>query len=117
MKKNKDCNYLDFVPIKKKTISYIINDSGKGIVRINNVGFYNKVAQIFFNRPKFTNIELDEYGTFIWNNMDGKNTIYSIALKVREEFGEKAEPLYERICQYFNILRNNGLVFWDDAKK
>ena len=114
MKTNKkDFNYLDYVPRKNELNSYSINEQGNGVVRVANVGFYNKIAQVIFRKPKFSNIELEEYGTFIWEYIDGKNTIYDIALKVKGKFGENAEPLYDRICQYFSIMADNRLVFLD----
>lgn len=111
MKANKkDFNYLDYIPKKSKFTSSFYNDEGKFIVKLENVGFYNKLAQVIFKRPRFTDIELEEYGTFIWEYIDGENTIYDIALKVKEKFGDKAEPLYDRICQYFVVMADNKLV-------
>ncbi len=110
MKANKGFNYLDYVPVKSKYVSYSVNDAGLGMVQIENVGFYNRLAQKLFKRPRYSNIELEEYGTFIWAYIDGINTIYDIALKVKEEFGEMAEPLFDRICQYFSIMSDNGLI-------
>ena len=111
MKANKDFNYLDYVPRKNELNSYSINENGNGVIKVANVGFYNKIVQVIFRKLKYSNIELEEYGTFIWDYIDGKNTIYDIALKVKEKFGEKAEPLYDRICQYFSIMADNKLVF------
>ncbi len=114
MKKNKDFNYLDYVPRKNEMNSYSINEDGLGVIGVVNVGFYNRLAQILFKRPRYSNIELERYGTFIWPYIDGENSIYDIALKVRDEFGERAEPVYDRICQYFSIMVDNGLVFLDN---
>ena len=33
-----------------------------------------------------------------------------IALLVKAEFGQKAEPLYDRLVKYMQILRNNGFI-------
>lgn len=114
MRTNKKFNYLDYIPRKNELNSYSINAEGKGVVRVANVGFYNRMAQRFFKKPRYSNIELEEYGTFIWQYIDGKCSIYEIALKVREEFGEASEPVYERICKYFRIMADNGLVFLDN---
>ena len=114
MKVNKDFNYLDYVPRKSEYTTYSVNDNGMGVVRIENTGFYNKIAQLVFRRPRYSNIELEEYGTFIWEYIDGSNSIYDIALKVKEKFGESAEPLYERICKYFSIMADNKLVILDN---
>ena len=114
MRVNKDFNYLDYVPRKIENIEYSVNESGNGVLRIENTGFYNVLARKLFKRPKYSNIELEEYGTFIWEFIDGKNTIYDISLKVKNNFGEKAEPLYERICKYFSIMADNKLVILEN---
>ena len=101
------------MPRKSENVSYSLNEEGKGIVTLENVGFYNRLAQKIFKRPKYSNIELEEYGTFIWQYIDGEKDIYDIALKVKENFGVEAEPLYERICKYFRILSDNSIVKLD----
>ena len=116
MMKNKELNYLDYVPRKNELNFYYTNDSGKGVIKVANIGFYNRLAQMFFRKPKYSFIELEEYGTFIWDFIDGNNTIYDIALKVKEKFGEEAEPLFERISQYFRIMADNKLIFIEIKK-
>lgn len=116
MKKNKAFNYLDYIPKKSIYTSSFIGDDGKFYVRLENTGFYNKLAQILFKRPKYTSIELEEYGTFIWKYIDGENSIYDISGKVKEEFKDKAEPLYDRLCKYFRIMSDNKLVILEKSE-
>ena len=52
----------------------------------------------------------DEMGNFIWPLMDGKNTVYDIAEQVKAHFGEKAEPLYNRLVQYMRNLESYGFI-------
>lgn len=49
-------------------------------------------------------------GNFVWPLIDGTRTVYEIAQLVKEEFGEKAEPLYERLVQYIQNLENYGFI-------
>ena len=49
-------------------------------------------------------------GNFIWPLMDGERTVYDIAMLVREEFGERAEPLFQRLVQYVKNLESYGFV-------
>lgn len=114
MKKNrKNINYLDLIPLKKEGIGCEINENNRVVLRVENKGFFNKLAQVAFSKPRFSNIELEEYGSFIWEYIDGKNSVYDIAKKVEEKFGEDAFPLYERICKYFGIMEENGLIFFN----
>jgi hypothetical protein len=36
--------------------------------------------------------------------------VEDIAQLVKAEFGEKAEPLYDRLVKYLQILHNNGFI-------
>jgi len=103
-------NYLDYIPsISGKNIW----DEEEGIVTVHMAhrGFYHKFAQLFFKTPKVSHIKLDEFGSFVWLNIDGQKSVYDISLLVKERFGEKAEPLYERLIKFFQILKNNRFVY------
>ena len=39
-------------------------------------------------------------------------TVEELAQLVHEEFGEKAEPLYDRLVKYLQILHNNGFIYY-----
>lgn len=77
---------------------------------VENRGVFNWIAQKIFHRPRVSKIHLDEMGNFIWPLMDGERTIYDIAVLVKDEFGERAEPLYNRLVQYIRNLESYGFV-------
>jgi len=55
---------------------------------------------------------MEEFGSFIWKRIDGKKTVSDLADELKKEFGDKAEPLYERIAKYIGILKSyNFIVF------
>ena len=45
--------------------------------------------------------------------MDGRKTLRELANMLKEEFGEKAEPLYPRLEKYVVSLKQNKLIFWE----
>ena len=49
-------------------------------------------------------------GSFVWPLIDGERNITDIGVFVKEHFGEKAEPLYERLAKYFKVLESYGFV-------
>ena len=100
---NKNDNYLDLIPSVRDGLKWKEAD---GIVTIfqENKGFFNGVAQKFFGRPKVSEIELDKFGSFVWLSIDGAKNIAKIGEAVKAEFGDEAEPLYERLSKYFNTL-------------
>lgn len=75
-----------------------------------NAGVFNFIAQKFFGRPRFSYINLEEFGSFIWKQIDGKSTIFEIGKSVSEKFKDKAEPLYPRLSQYFKTLQLHGFI-------
>jgi len=110
LKKRMPKNYIDLIPVKNSRISYIDDGENKIALRIENNGIFNRFAQKFFHKPKSTYIHLDEYGTFIWLAIDGKKTIYQIGQSLSEKFGDKIEPIYPRLVQYFHNIENYGFV-------
>ena len=112
MAKKKQGNYLDFVPMANPKNSWSEDD--KGIVTIDMVhrGFYASIAQKFFHTPRVSHIQLDEYGSFLWKEIDGVQNVGALARKMKEQFGEKAEPLYDRLVKYMQILHNNEFILF-----
>ncbi len=108
MKKKK--NYLDYVPVCAPGYSWKLNEKKLVEIEVQNKGFYNWLAQKFFKRPKVSYISLDEYGSFVWQQMDGQRTIYDISFLVKERYGEEAEPLLPRLTKFFQILYQNHYI-------
>lgn len=110
-------NYLDYIPRPNRLFETEINDAGHVEILTEHRGFYNKIAQKIFKKPRFSHIELDDFGTFIWNQMDGRKSIYEIGGAVKEQFGEKAEPLYERLSKFMKILHDQHYIVYENKLK
>ena len=106
----KEENYLLRIPLRKENLTWTTDEEGNVTLEIENKGFFNRLCQKLLKKPKITYIHLDEMGSFIWPLIDGERNIFAIAECVKEHFGEKAEPLYERIVKYFQILESYGFV-------
>ena len=109
---NSSENYLERCPVRLETIDWSCDDDGIVTLNIENKGFFNRIAQMFFKKPKISYIHLDEMGSFVWPLIDGEKTILEIGDFVKEHFGEKAAPLYQRLAQHFRILNSYGFVKW-----
>ena len=110
-------NYLDYIPKHNSLYEYTTNDKRHIEIRVQNKGLFNRIAQLFFKRPKYSNIELDDFGTFVWNHIDGEATIYDIGKMIKAQFGEAAEPLYPRIVKYFQILESYHFISFKNMEK
>lgn len=105
-------NYLERVPVRAE-IKWTSDDQGKVTLEIENKGAFNRIAQKLFKKPKISYVHLDETGSFVWPLIDGETNIIDLGKKVEEKFGEKANPLYERLATYFRILESYGFVKWN----
>ncbi len=91
-------------------IAWKKDEKGKVTLFKENKGALNLLFQKILNKPKVTQIHLDEMGSFIWPCLDGKTDILTLGEKVKEHFGKEAEPLYERLVKYIKILESYGFV-------
>lgn len=105
-------NYLEKIPVPKSGLRWETEADGKVTLCIDNTGFFNRVVQRFFKKPKVSYVHLDENGSFVWPLMDGERNIIEIGKLVDEHFGEKAHPLYERLAKFFQILDSYGFIAW-----
>lgn len=108
----KKTNYLDKIPIYSSEISYNADENGTVTIQAENKGTMNKLAQIFFKKPRISYIHLDDLGSFVWLMIDGKRSVYEIAVSVDDHFGEKAQPLYERLISFFTALEICKFIIW-----
>lgn len=106
-------NYLDKKPMRADGINWSADEKGIVTLEIENKGWANFIAQKLFKRPKISYVHLDENGSFIWPLLDGEKDITAIGVLVKERFGEKAEPLYERLARYFQILDSYRFIKWN----
>ncbi len=110
MKNKKSENFLDRVPIRNSSIGWSADEKGIITLEIENKGVFNRICQKLFKKPKISYIHLDEMGSFVWPLLDGEKDITQLGVSVKEHFGEKAEPLYERLAQYFKILHSYSFI-------
>lgn len=103
-------NYLEFIPVPNPEFAYETSEQGEITILRENKGFFHFCMQKLLKKPAVSYIHLDEMGNFIWPLMDGKRSILDIAELVKEEFGEKAEPLYDRLVTYMYRLESYGFI-------
>ena len=113
MKKKKEViseNILEKIPVRSSYIEWKTDEEKIVTLEIKNTGWANKIAQLFFNRPKVSYVHLDKFGSFVWSIIDDESDIIKLGKLVEEEFGEEANPLYERLAKYFKILESYHFV-------
>ena len=112
--KTKNVNYLERIPVRPDKIKWSTDEVGMVTLNIENTGFFNRMAQKFFKKPKVSYVHLDKMGSFVWPLLDGEKDIVAIGVPVKEHFGDEAEPLYERLAKFFQVLDSYAFVEWKE---
>jgi len=105
-------NYLEGIPVHSPDINWTKAEDGMVTLEIKNTGLFNRIAQKFFKKPKISYVHLDEMGSFVWPLIEGDKNLIQMGEYVKEHFGEEAEPLYERLAKYFQILESYNFIKW-----
>lgn len=113
-RRQKKENYLDYIPRHNALFPWQENREGMIEIQMKNRGLFNKAAQILFKKPAVSLISLDSFGSFVWKEIDGKQTIYEIGIRVKEEFKEAAEPLYDRLSAFMKTLHNQKFIVYEN---
>ncbi|MBC7087627.1 MAG: PqqD family protein [Tissierellales bacterium] len=103
-------NYLDYIPKKSSKISTKYKEEGTIQLIVPRDSILERAVRKIFFTPDSYKIDLDEFGSFIWENIDGEKTVYQIAELLKNEFGDRAEPLYDRLIKFMVILENNKFI-------
>lgn len=106
MKNNEEV--LNLVFKKSENVEYEV--SSDGIVTIlekQDHKVQNFFRKLKFKIPMYKKMELDEYGSFIFLQIDGKKNVEELGIKLEEKYGEKSHPLYERLLLFLNHIDVN----------
>jgi len=102
-------NLLDLIPVK--IIKAKKNEDGK--ITILKPKFKNKFMLKYvvpkLNNPNFK-VNLDEFGSFVWEQIDGNLTVDEIGNKLRENFKEDVEPVYERLSLFIQSIERYKFI-------
>ena len=100
--------FLKYTP-KRKDFKYSKND--KGLVEIKVPKFQSNFGKSFCKLvKKDTNFtaKMDELGTVVWENCDGKTTVEEILKRLKKEFPDE-EKLDERL--FYFLYQMNKLDY------
>ena len=79
------------------TVPRCDSKAGKGLVRL-------------FGKSESYRVNLDEYGTLVWELCDGVRSVKEIGRELRERKGETVEPVYQRLLQFLKSMEAHSLI-------
>ena len=71
--------------------------------------FFERNTNQFFTQSRIIHAQ---NGSFLWKQIDGEKTVGQLADALKAQFGKDAEPLYDRLVKYMQILRNNRFILF-----
>ncbi|MDZ7360296.1 MAG: PqqD family protein [candidate division KSB1 bacterium] len=60
--------------------------------------------------PKPLRLRLDEIGSATWQLLDGRRRVEDIARALQQKFGDKVEPVHDRLNIFFRQLEQQKLI-------
>lgn len=110
-KKGETTNLLELIPVR--TISW--KKSQEGLIVLLKPKFRHPFFVKHFlprlKKPHYR-IKLDSIGSFVWGQCDGNRSVKELAELMRQEFGEKVEPLYDRLTLFLQNLEKNRFIYY-----
>lgn len=103
-------NYFDLIPIINMENTWEINEQNVVVIQAQKKGFLNRMAVRFFNCSDKVEIELDGYGSFVWQKINGQKSISEIVEEISKELGEEIELAAKRAAMFFEMLRMHRLI-------
>ena len=75
-------------------------------------GLLKKWLQPKLKKP-FMKVKLDEIGTFVWEQCDGKTKVEDIASALGQKFGDRVQPAEDRLKLFFGTMyRSDFIRYW-----
>lgn len=103
-------NLLDMIPRRSPAFPWRVSEAGTVEIIVPRNGLLERLVRKIAKTPAALTVDLDDFGTFVWQAIDGQRNTQAIGLLVQEAFGEKAEPLYDRLGLFMQLLRNNRFI-------
>ncbi len=116
MKENhKEDNFLLYIPKKKHEVWELRN--GKVYLMFHHDRIIEKFIRWLVKKPNISDMQLDEIGSEVWQRIDGQKTVYDIGQDLVNSFGEKIDPVYDRLIMYLRFLNRKGWISFEKGNQ
>lgn len=90
-----------------KNIDYEVDNKIVTVLEKQNHPIQKFFRKLKFRIPLNKKIELDEYCSFVFLQIDGEKTVKDIGKNLENIYGEDCHPLYERLLMFLNHIEIN----------
>lgn len=98
---------LNLVYKVSNNIQYEVKDNIVTILEKQDHFIQKFFRKFKFKIPSYKKIELDEYCSFVFMQIDGKNTIKDIGNELEKTYGKNCHPVFERLLLFLNHIEVN----------
>ena len=86
------------------------DDAGAYVERERGRSRLGRLLERWLRVPRTVRVELDEFGAAAWKAMRGGVPVRQVGEALRHEFGDDAEPLWERLGEFLAMAERGGLL-------
>lgn len=97
-------NALESVPVRSAELTWRTKEDGTVEVDVEHRGFFDRLAQTFFKKPRVSHIALDQRGSAVWLAMDGERTLADVVSLMGERYPEETERMLDRVVTFTATL-------------
>jgi Coenzyme PQQ synthesis protein D (PqqD) len=108
-KSNPDINYLELTPVR----NYEYEVENNGLISVFVPKFDIKWLDRILSgiiKSRFFKAKLDEFGTETWLEIDGVKSVQMISNQLSKKFGEKINPVDERLTKFLSELYKYNFI-------
>ncbi|MGX7204710.1 PqqD family peptide modification chaperone [Enterococcus pingfangensis] len=98
---------LDRVYRQKEDLHYEVREGIVFVITEQNAWIQRVLRKIHYKIPATSEMELDKYGSFILQQVDGQKTVREIGENLGSAIEEANNQLYDRLLIYLNHLEKN----------
>lgn len=105
---NNNDEALDVVYKVSDKLEYEVDDNNiVTLLEKQNHKIQSFFRKLRFKIPEYRRTTMDEFGSFVFLQIDGKKTVREIGQALEAQFGEKVHPLYERLLLFLNTMETS----------
>ena len=96
-------NYLELTPYR--LYDFVVEENGKVAVLIPR--FTNRILDKLITpmlKSPYVKTLFDDFGSHVWQEIDGKNKVSDIVINFQNKFGDKAVSAEERVTKFLTQL-------------
>lgn len=109
-------NYLELTPVRN--YDHVVEDTGLISVLVPkfDIKWLDKIMSKII-KSRFFKAKLDEFGTATWLEMDGTKSVQSISEHLQKKFGDKINPVNERLTKFLSELYKFNFITFNEINR